>query len=1127
MSIEPRQNEAFKALKVFNNAVTTSRLYPANSPQVANTVEKAYQVLKNYAREFGEVSFGRRDDGPRLCGRELPEKLHNELTEFTIYRHLNLLKLNNVVLLPTFDRSLFSVILSAFVARKEAIDREGGGRPFVDSLGLEQYFPDDYDLPVEDETPVQSPLLDLQFDTPSVTDDLLAYLFDEKGKIQSHSALELLLSDREQAVSVVVAGAVRIIREAGEKTDRNKPFISDSYTRFFENTGHLLQADETEVITGAVALLLEKLSEPMLAILYAQKFTKGFPKHFFDYLAGATPTQQFDLVMRQLHRWVRQYVRRKETGTPEARIIGMTLKNLLATAKGKQFVGREKARSLMQGGEQERREKRIEASITALLSGAKAGLRSDEILSGLPSAIEKLLRQGREKDSILLIKLLCSEMLNGVESDHQRLIRSIVSTGEILLEMDRWDLLALSTDALLLWIRSANEGDTTYKKSVLLLQAIMNQSWESGNYARGDKILPVFHQIRNGQLGKDNDVVEIVGLIQDRSYNRSFYQKQLDMFLAREADAKPGQRLIMSGRPAGDFIVEKLLREEEPANRLKIVDMLGDMGPVAKELIIEKLPEPMPWYGKRNLIKLAGVMAGPEQVEALYPFLRHDDIRVQREAFVSIYTISGDQRKQALIGCLTESSEAMLSQVVKALLPHSDEETAKHLSTLLEDQENFSAEIREPLILETIRVLSRSGSETGRGALLSFLDTQKKKINRRIDPAVWQAAEQALKKIEEKLEERVRSVVSNEQNELIAASSSAAGDKKGSPLDSQSVPDTQELKEMTEYLQIKEMVDNEKIDSAKESLLKLIGKMAAKGRFEDSEELRTWLVEIDPMALSEIIQAAEIIEEEKIASVAQMDIEAWSELYDELSTEEFATFIHATQRKLFDNEELIFQQGDTQSGLYFVNSGAVKVYYQDHSEEKLIKTAVRGDILGADTVVDASVWTVSAACLGQAEIMYLGESELGKLREEYPALEVKINNFCQKYASMEKYFSSAERDRRGARRHNLSGKVTSVLLDEKWRDTGFSTYGELSDISRGGLSFFMRISQKKHARVMLGRNIRVMIAMEGAVGRQINVLGSIIAVRSRQNVESEYSVHIKFNEELISAHLQAIIKTNA
>ncbi len=223
---------------------------------------------------------------------------------------------------------------------------------------------------------------------------------------------------------------------------------------------------------------------------------------------------------------------------------------------------------------------------------------------------------------------------------------------------------------------------------------------------------------------------------------------------------------------------------------------------------------------------------------------------------------------------------------------------------------------------------------------------------------------------------------------------------------------------------------------------------------------------------------------------------------------------------------IIFQQGDTQSGLYFINSGAVKVFYQDDTEEKLIKTAVRGDILGADTVVDASVWTASAACLAQAEIMYLGENELLMWRDEYPALATKINDFCQKYASLEQFFNSSEIDRRGARRHNLSGKVSSVLLDDKWRDTGFSTQGDLSDVSRGGLSFFMRISQKKHARVLLGRNIRIMIPMEGAVGRQIDVIGSIIAVRSRQNVENEYSVHVKFTEDLISAHLQAIIKTN-
>jgi CRP-like cAMP-binding protein len=829
--------------------------------------------------------------------------------------------------------------------------------------------------------------------------------------------------------------------------------------------------------------------------------------------------------MRQLHRWVRQYVRQKTTNTAEARIVGMTLKNLLATTRGKQFVGREKARLLMRSGEQQRKEKRIETGIGALLSGGNASLRSDEVLSGLSSQIKKLVKQDREEDVARLLETLSNEVLKSDESHLKRLMDPVVSSGVMLLEMERWTLLDTLAEALLLWIRTSNEGDGLYKKSILLLQTIMSNSWDSGNYARGDRILSVFHKIRTGQIVKDHAVIELVGLIQDRSYNRPFYQTLLDQFLADGGDVNAGQRLIMMGRPSGDFIVEKLLQEEEPANRLKIVDLLGDMGPVARELIIEKLPEPMPWYGKRNLIKLAGVMAGPEQIEAILPFLRHDDIRVQREAFVSIYTISGDQRKQALIRCLSESSEVMLSQVVKALLPYSDDETTRHLGTLLQDQENYSADIREPLILETVKVLSRSSSVSGRDALLSFLDTQKKKINRRLNPAVWQAAELALKKVEQGLEEAVHSAEITQKERSSASASSAAG--RSSATVGLPEEEIQDITEMPGYLEIRQFVEQDNIDSAKESLLKLIGDMAAKRRFQDAETLREWLVEIDPMALSEIIRAAEIIEEEKIATVEQVDIEAWSDLYDELSTEEFATFIHATERKIYSNEAAVFQQGDTQSGLYFINSGSVKVFYQDQAGEKLIKTAVKGDILGADTVVDATVWTASATCLNQAEIMYLAGSELLKWRDEYPSLETKINDFCREYASLEQFFRSTENDRRGAVRHNLSGKISSVLLDDRWRDTGFSTQGDLSDVSRGGLSFFMRISQKKHARVLLGRNIRVMVPMEGAAGLQIDVLGTIIAVRSRQSVENEYSIHVKFNDDLQSVDLQTIIKTNA
>ena len=51
------QNDALEALKAFNTAITTTRLYPADAPQVPVLVEKAYQAIKQHLRKNGDLHF--------------------------------------------------------------------------------------------------------------------------------------------------------------------------------------------------------------------------------------------------------------------------------------------------------------------------------------------------------------------------------------------------------------------------------------------------------------------------------------------------------------------------------------------------------------------------------------------------------------------------------------------------------------------------------------------------------------------------------------------------------------------------------------------------------------------------------------------------------------------------------------------------------------------------------------------------------------------------------------------------------------------------------------------------------------------------------------------------------------
>lgn len=1124
MSIEQKQFESMEAFRTFNQAITTVRLYPAKSPQVTSAIEKSYQTLKGCARKFTEISYSNTSVGPLLCGAEMPAELGAEFEKFIIFRHLQLLDLKHVVFRPAFDRNLFNNIISVFASRKDDINREGGGRPFVDGLGLKQIFPDYYQGAADKQsTPEKSS--DLLQLSKSVPDGVLGYLIREHERDELLAKSRKIFPSNERATEVIFAGIARILDHLSALYLDDKRVISISFTRFIENCETLLLEETREVVASAVAdSLMGKLNKDMMVLLFVQNYPAGLGDNLFNLFVAKMADVRFRETIALLRELSTRFKQQKAANAAQAKLFSAALDKLLATNKGKQFLGREKAQSLLESGEEERREKRVVAGVKSLLSGNTETFNNDEFVLGLPSALNKMLKSGSSEDVFRVVELLTAEIHARDDHDKQRLIHCLVLIAEQLIANDLWDLLEEMSGNLLSWIEEFDTADSLYEKSVTVLQALMTYGWYNDKRQNADQILKTFHKIRSGSLETSPPCIAIIGRVQDRTYDRELLESFLEAYLIKPKDSLEGNRLVMMGRSAGSFLVDRLLVEQKTSNRLNIIGLLEEMGDIALPVVIERIQEPMPWFGKRNLVTLTTRIGGPEHVQMILPLLKHDDIRVQREAFVCIHSISGDHRKKALLQCLNICSEAMRCDVVKAMRPYSDSECAQHLSVLLTDQEHYSEENRQPLVLEILEVLSRSRSIEGKNALTQFLSSKKKKANRNLSEIVWKIASAGLKQLETLIGSQDSTIHSVPQAETKAEMDemSSSASQAGEEVAAVQLP--QDYSELPGADQVNEFLFQGKNELAKEALVKIIGKMARERKFEAAERLREWLIEIDPMALSEIIRAAEIIEQEKVSSIDQSDVEAWSELYDLLSTEEFATLYHGMRRKSYKSDEYIVRQGSKEPNLYFVTSGKIKIFFQDERGEILVKTARCGDVFGAETVFDSTVWTVNAACLTKAEVLILGVDQLLTWRTELPSLESRLIDFCLKLKDDQVFSTQGSKDRRRAERHKVSGRVSSLLLDDNGSLTGIASKGELVDISEGGVSFLLRVSQKKNARLLLGRAVRVQIPIELTVRDQLEIDGEIIAVCSPKSLENEFSIHVNFREKLPKDMLESICK---
>jgi hypothetical protein len=80
----------------------------------------------------------------------------------------------------------------------------------------------------------------------------------------------------------------------------------------------------------------------------------------------------------------------------------------------------------------------------------------------------------------------------------------------------------------------------------------------------------------------------------------------------------------------------------------------------------------------------------------------------------------------------------------------------------------------------------------------------------------------------------------------------------------------------------------------------------------------------------------------------------------------------------------------------------------------------------------------------------------------------------------------------------------------------------LSDISVGGMCFFIKTPNADTARKLLGRRLQLTFGIPGEDGapRKTTRIGKVLGVNYM--MQSDYTVHIRFVERLTDAHMAAL-----
>ena len=298
---------------------------------------------------------------------------------------------------------------------------------------------------------------------------------------------------------------------------------------------------------------------------------------------------------------------------------------------------------------------------------------------------------------------------------------------------------------------------------------------------------------------------------------------------------------------------------------------------------------------------------------------------------------------------------------------------------------------------------------------------------------------------------------------------------------------------------------------ALKKLFDLIVSCVKKRDFFNAERLRDQIYKIDSLVVTEIIQLNEIIDAEKTRSIGKHDLLTWNDLREKMTEDQFSRLFYAMEIKTIKDGTTFVTTGEIADELYFIHSGLVSVSYSEGENERTLMTLESGDIFG-ENFFGSSFWTASLTTLEVTKVLILNRNKFDELEKIIPKLGSTLQSFYGDSKYIEKVIKLRKIERRKHERYSIEQGVYVQVLGKK---TGNKApfKAQLKNISQGGLSFGVRISNRETIRQLLGEGVKTRVSPATGVTSKF-LRGTIVGVQHEDPVTRDCIVHVTFMKEL-------------
>ena len=738
-------------------------------------------------------------------------------------------------------------------------------------------------------------------------------------------------------------------------------------------------------------------------------------------------------------------------------------------------------------------------------------LLDNPFLGSLPRFLSQLHAQSQSDRIHLFLDRFseCTTARDGRVRERAVMILSLFA--DVLKDRPETQPLFQRTCSLLIqWLRIETSNFSVVEKVLRQLGDNCRLMMAEERWQEVGEFLGVISGIQSGRMKKNDSVRSQATQVQERLADDAILELLTQAFLLEEGELRAvcEDLLIQLGRPAGMYLLKRLLVCQNSDHRFRLIGLIMASGHVIVPILSECLKKDPPWYVIRNIILIITALNDQSLLALVLPYLGHEDIRVQQQVIDCIQEIGGTRKHEYLRQALKIVKDELRIWLIMQLGQPGDQESVDSMLDLLAERDQFSPHVRDDMLIKLCNGLRFAPQSRAVNLLHQLIDERLQGGGEEEADLVVAAARHTLHILEPQLRHLSRQLPLDEEQVSFVGDVDALEKAR--------------LKLQDLDARIDRLVQHRQITQAVTLLGEQAIVAARKKDFVTAELLTDKMFKVDPKALDELIRISNIIEEEKSTSVTSHYIKTWLSLYNALGLEEFNALYSVLRHQHYHAGELIVRQGEIDSSLYFVNSGQVRLACHRGNRELFLKRLYPGEMVGLAPFFGVSVWTVTLTAITPVELQVLSREALSRICGDYPEIEAHLYGYCRENDRVPEWLQVSGEERRESPRHDVSIIIRNILLDDYEGETRYRFKSRLVELSEGGCSYLVRIADQGNARLLLGRKVRSVIPVGETDSVTVN--GTIVGVIFQEYGQRDYSVHVKFNQLLSESKVMDIVR---